>query len=388
MASGSSRRKSGSASDRLGPTPSRSRRVIGTSSASLRPKSKVSMRRKCSASIVSRGRLRVPEARLVVAVVHLPLRERLGRRLLAERPAGDVVGRGHEEEEHEEQQEHAQHGREAVEHAAQEVGEDHRILFLDRPHRRREHERRRARAAPTPARSPAGSTRRASRARSGTSMSRYLRVENDMPSGFALCTQPWMRAYDSGWKSSIHGRSRSRMPRISLDEAQPFGPVGRVAHGQEAAVELRIGEVGGVRSARAARALAPEEKEEVLGVGVVGHPPPHEELVGAAAHLVLELVVGSGGDLDVDADAAPGVDEELVAQPTPRAGVRRVEGEVERLAGLRVDAARIARLAQQVPGALEIDLAEGVQIGLLVAEDARAGSRTARRCRGRSGRCP
>jgi hypothetical protein len=47
--------KSGAASARLGPTPSRSRRAIGTSSASLRPKSKVSARRKCSAMSVSAG---------------------------------------------------------------------------------------------------------------------------------------------------------------------------------------------------------------------------------------------------------------------------------------------------------------------------------------------
>ena len=44
---------SGTVRLRLGPAPSRSRLAIGTSSASLRPKSKVSMRRKCSTSSVS-----------------------------------------------------------------------------------------------------------------------------------------------------------------------------------------------------------------------------------------------------------------------------------------------------------------------------------------------
>ena len=55
IATNTSSPKSGSASARLGPAPSRIRREIGTSSASLRPKSKVSMRRMCSASRVSSG---------------------------------------------------------------------------------------------------------------------------------------------------------------------------------------------------------------------------------------------------------------------------------------------------------------------------------------------
>src|SRR5262249_57537121 len=92
--------------------------------------------------------------------------------------------------------------------------------------------------------------------------------------------------------------------------------------------------------------------------------------IGTAAHLVLELVVGGGGDLDVDADAAPGIDEELVAQAAPGAGVPRVEGEVQRLPGGGIDAIRVARLAEQRPGPLEIDPPEGIQVGPLVPEDA------------------
>ena len=69
--------------------------------------------------------LRVPEARLVVAVRHLPLLQGFGQRLLADGLAGDVVRRGDEEEEHEQEQQDADDGDGAEQHAADEVG-DHR----------------------------------------------------------------------------------------------------------------------------------------------------------------------------------------------------------------------------------------------------------------------
>src|SRR5262249_58624916 len=64
------------------------------------------------------------------------------------------------------------------------------------------------------------------------------------------------------------------------------------------------------------------------------------------------------------------IDEEWVAQAAPGAGAPRVEGEVQRLPGGGIDAVRVARLAEQRPGPLEIDPPEGIQEGLLVPEDA------------------
>src|SRR5262249_59987255 len=102
-----------------------------------------------------------------------------------------------------------------------------------------------------------------------------------------------------------------------------------VAHLEEEAVVVGAREVRGVRAALAPRHLAPEEEEEVLGIGIVGDPAPQEDLVGAATHLVLELVVARGRDLDVEAELPPAVAEELVAQPAARARVRGVEREVQ-----------------------------------------------------------
>src|SRR5262245_9061206 len=72
------------------------------------------------------GRLRIPEARLGVSVIQLPLLEGLPRRLLAERAARDVVGVGDEEEEDEEQQEDTEDRDGTVHDATHEVDEDHR----------------------------------------------------------------------------------------------------------------------------------------------------------------------------------------------------------------------------------------------------------------------
>jgi hypothetical protein len=80
---------------------------------------------------VARG-VGVPEARLVVAVIRLPLLEGLGRRLLAERAARDVVGGGDDEEEDEEKEQHAEHRDGAVGDAAGKVDEDHRAASAER----------------------------------------------------------------------------------------------------------------------------------------------------------------------------------------------------------------------------------------------------------------
>ena len=69
--------------------------------------------------------LGVPELRLVVAVVHDPLLEHLGRRLLADRPARHLLGRGVEEEEQEQEQQDADQRHEAVGDAANDVGQHH-----------------------------------------------------------------------------------------------------------------------------------------------------------------------------------------------------------------------------------------------------------------------
>src|SRR5262249_40429080 len=166
---------------------------------------------------------------------------------LAQCAARDVVRRGDQEKEHEEKQQDAEHGHDSVDQTPEQVGDDHRSLF---------HTVRTAGAQMTttiPSSAHAGHLTglfhsRRLRARSATSTSRYFRVENDMPSGFALCTQPWMRAYDSGWKSSTHGRSRSRMPRISWMRRNRSGPSGAARMARKRRADARLAEVGAVRA--------------------------------------------------------------------------------------------------------------------------------------------
>src|SRR5271157_5715622 len=107
------------------------------------------------------------------------------------------------------------------------------------------------------------------------------------------------------------------------DQFEPPLVVPTRLHLKEKLVIARIGKVRGVGSAsvRAAHGC-PEKKEEVLGVGIVRHPAPLEDLVCTAPDLVLELVVARGGDADVEADLAPRIHEELELEQRRGACIR------------------------------------------------------------------
>src|SRR5208283_2105183 len=107
------------------------------------------------------------------------------------------------------------------------------------------------------------------------------------------------------------------------DQLEPLLVIPTRLHLKEELVIAWIGEVCGVGSA-SVRAThgRPEKKEEVLGVGIVCHPAPLEDLVGPAQDLVLELVVARGGDADVETDLAPRIHEELELKERRGAGIR------------------------------------------------------------------
>ena len=308
------------------------------------------MRRKCSTRSVSAGCVGVPEERLVVAVVREPLRDRLAaapsRRAPSARcPRAPSPGR------------RARRGRAARRARwrsrralpADEVGEHH-ARRSPGTHRRAIARRRRRMRRPARGSAASASGGRPQHglvplvplrvARSPRSTSWYLRVENDMPSGFALRTQPCdERVRLRVEELDPRPLALERCSRSSADEPQPLRAVRQVAHARG-----RAGRTRGRRSWRcsARRRCAPsrstEQEEEVLGIGIVGDPAPHEELVRAAADLVLELVVGRRGDLDVEAEPPPGVDEELVAQAAARARVaacRRSDAAAGRSSGRR-----------------------------------------------------
>jgi hypothetical protein len=86
---------------------------------------------------------------------------------------------------------------------------------------------------------------------------------------------------------------------------------------------------------------------------------------------LFERAVVGGGDLDVEAELAPRLDEELVAKQTLGRGVVRVEGEQKRLAGLGFDAAGVASLAEQLPSTGQIHVPVGISVRGVVSEDSR-----------------
>ena len=139
------------------------------------------------------------------------------------------------------------------------------------------------------------------------------------------------------------------------DHRQALRVVVAHLHLLEEPVVPGVGEVGGVGpAAGAARHRPPEQEEEVLGIGIIGHPAPEEDLVGALADLLLELVVVGGGQLDVQPEPLPRLHEEEVAKPPPGSGVPGVEGEMQRLARGRIDPVQVARLGQKPPRAIQI----------------------------------
>ncbi len=132
------------------------------------------------------------------------------------------------------------------------------------------------------------------------------------------------------------------------DRGQSLGVVAAVLHRVEERVVARVGEVRGVgTSAEGLPHRAPEQEQEVLGIRIVRHPTPEVDLVRAAADLVLELVVAGGGDLDVEPEAPPRLDQELVAEPRLYGRVAGVEGETQRAAARGIDPIRVAGLGEQ-----------------------------------------
>src|SRR5262249_20230211 len=84
--------------------------------------------------------------------------------------------------------------------------------------------------------------------------------------------------------------------------------IGQIFHLLIKTVEFCVAEARCVGStALGSRVLARQEKEEVLRVRKIGEPAPVEDLIGTAAHFVLELIVSGSVDLEVDADWGPEV---------------------------------------------------------------------------------
>src|SRR5262249_54410643 len=132
-----------------------------------------------------------------------------------------------------------------------------------------------------------------------------------------------------------------------LDQARALIVVRQALHGTVELVELRVAEVRLIRPlALRLRVCAFQKEEEVLRVRIVGAPSREETLIGPRAELLLKLVEGSGIDLDVEAELAPAGDEELVLQLRLRAGLAGVEGDLQRLARCRIDAALVASLRE------------------------------------------
>ena len=89
----------------------------------------------------------------------------------------------------------------------------------------------------------------------------------------------------------------------AIDQLLLAGPVIEQLELRVQAVELGVDVVGRVLAVgHALRVRAVEQEQEVLGVGVVGQPARPVDLVLALAHLVLELVVVGGADLQLHAD--------------------------------------------------------------------------------------
>src|SRR5439155_16501832 len=106
-------------------------------------------------------------------------------------------------------------------------------------------------------------------------------------------------------------------------------------------------------------------------VGEVGKPSPDEHLIGAAADLVLELIVSGGIDLDVQADLAPGRGQELELEVRRRRRRRGVEAQLQARLCSRVDAVAVAGVGEDLPGAGDVILAKGVLVAGIVAENPR-----------------
>ncbi len=137
------------------------------------------------------------------------------------------------------------------------------------------------------------------------------------------------------------------------------------------------------------RHLPPEQEEEVLRIGIVGDPAPHEDLVGAVAAPCPGTCCrwwrrsrrrGRAGATRSRRTGSAGARRARACPPTSKVSAQR-------LPGLRVDAVRDSRpRASSVCARSRSTLAERVLVALVVAEDARAASATAPASRGRSGR--
>ena len=124
--------------------------------------------------------------------------------------------------------------------------------------------------------------------------------------------------------------------------------------GRGGLVEERVvGGVGVVHAVRAGRGVArDEELEEVERVGPVRHPADEEHLLLALVERPQELREGRVVGRERDADAVEESGEQR--RPLARLLVGLAEREPQREAAARggVDAARVARLGEERPGAL------------------------------------
>src|SRR5262249_42958192 len=137
-------------------------------------------------------------------------------------------------------------------------------------------------------------------------------------------------------------------------------------------IVVGVAEIGGIGApALGAGISTRQQKKKVLRIGEIGDPAPDVDLVGAAANLVLELVVGGGVDLHVEPELPPGPGEELKLQVRRRRRRRGVETELEAPVARRVDAAPVTGFGEQRVGARKVELAKWVLVGLVKAKDPR-----------------
>ena len=309
--------------------------------------------------------LAVPEQRLVVAALHLPLLDRVLRdALAADVHPRHVVRRVHREEQQEREQVDADQDQHAVADPADDVV-DHD-------------------AAPSAASVRAAVSRSRRRqanhagtmaATSASAMQRNRPPDRPVPFGdlsrAELGIEPQVAdvvAHDlrrlAVADPLVIGRRRRREVaeaphRVVLhdldhpvDELLLLRAVLEELHLLEQLVELRILVVRVVLAVAVGQRLRVrpvQHEQEVLRVRIVGEPAPEEDLDRALGHLVLEAVVVGRAHLHLHADL-----RELLRVPVEQrldAGRRRgliVEIEHQRLAGLRVAAVGIARLGEQL----------------------------------------
>ena len=140
--------------------------------------------------------------------------------------------------------------------------------------------------------------------------------------------------------------------RHLLVEGGPLGPGLQQPRLFIQGVEGRVVEVG---APDARRLVGPvEELEDVLGVGVVEAPGELGELVVGPAHLLDELGEGVRDEVHLDADPAQVVPEPVGELPVGGGGARHLEDEAQRLAGLGVDPAGVARHLELGLGRLDL----------------------------------